>query len=646
MPNLIFTNGNDSYTVTAAGDYWLGFLDGDDSLTVNGGTSTAALMGGGDDLVSLRAGLAEVYAESGNDRFDIWSADALADGGSGSDLFNIRGANGLTAYGGGDDDRFNFYAAAAGVFVRAGGGDDDFFGYNHAISGSLYGEAGNDYFVLFRSGVTIHGGTGNDIYRADATAPAAFVELAGEGTDSVQVARGASYTLPANIENISVSGFSGSTGAAATLQGNGLSNTITAHNNADTVRGLEGNDRLFGKGGNDALHGGSGDDFLDGGPGNDSLFGGIGNDILNGRAGDDSMAGAKGNDTYYVDSLADVVIENSGEGTDVVRVSISGYALAANVENGIIVSTDGLTLDGNGLDNLLIGGGVLGSGNDTLRGLAGNDTLRGGSGNDRLEGGAGNDVLDGGIGFDTMIGADGDDRYHVNFELDKVDESGGSGVDTVHVDFSTLWSISNPIKTYTLTAGIENAVVDENDSSAELHGNELDNNIVGSASADRLFGEYGNDTLFGGDGNDIIWGFVGFDNLHGGSGDDVLSGGAAGDFLWGDAGADEFNYENLSDSYNSLGSVDTIQDFEGGGAASNDPVDLINLFEIDANTTVEGNQSFIPLGAPTGAPGELWLVDLGSGNYILYADVDGGGADFRIDVHVVSGTFSLHDVVL
>jgi hypothetical protein len=44
------------------------------------------------------------------------------------------------------------------------------------------------------------------------------------------------------------------------------------------------------------------------------------------------MIGGAGNDTYLVDDTGDLIAENSGEGTDLVRASVS-YTLAANVEN-------------------------------------------------------------------------------------------------------------------------------------------------------------------------------------------------------------------------------------------------------------------------------------------------------------------------
>ena len=104
------------------------------------------------------------------------------------------------------------------------------------------------------------------------------------------------------------------------------------------------------------------DNALFGGTGNDTLYGGLGNDSLIGGQDYDTMVGGQGNDAYYVDNLGDVIIENAGEGSDVVFVSVSNYTLAANVETGVITSTTGLTLTGNNLDNALFGN----VGNDTL----------------------------------------------------------------------------------------------------------------------------------------------------------------------------------------------------------------------------------------------------------------------------------------
>jgi len=235
MPVQFFTEGDDTDTVSTAGDYTLVFLGGSDKLTVTGGTTITAAMGEGDDLVSLKAGApaaTTVYGESGADRFDIWAAGIAAYGGGDSDLFNIRAGGGQSIFGESGNDRFNFYGDVTAVNVDGGDGNDDFYGYGHSIGGDVYGGAGNDYFVGFvgTGGATIHGGLGNDIFRVDPANAATFQENVGEGLDSVQVARGDSYVLPDNIENISVQGFSGSVLTSATLTGNESNNHIVTHN--------------------------------------------------------------------------------------------------------------------------------------------------------------------------------------------------------------------------------------------------------------------------------------------------------------------------------------------------------------------------------------------------------------------------------
>jgi Ca2+-binding RTX toxin-like protein len=148
----------------------------------------------------------------------------------------------------------------------------------------------------------------------------------------------------------------------------------------------------------DTLIGTGEEDFLYGRAGNDSLQGLAGNDYLDGEAGQDRMAGGAGNDTYVVDNSADVVIENSGNGTDTVLSSIS-LTLGANVENLTLTGTFGGSGTGNALGNNIIGNGA----DNTLSGLAGNDVLDGGGGNDKLIGGLGADILTGGAGADNFV---------------------------------------------------------------------------------------------------------------------------------------------------------------------------------------------------------------------------------------------------
>jgi Ca2+-binding RTX toxin-like protein len=287
-------------------------------------------------------------------------------------------------------------------------------------------------------------------------------EAAGEGTDTVQTTL-ASFTLGANVENLTFTGAGNFTGT-----GNDLANVITGGAGNDTLSGLAGNDTLNGGAGADTLDGGAGNDALNGGggsdtatyataiaavtvnlatavatggagndtlssvenltgsafddtltgngaanvldgdAGNDTLNGLAGSDTLNGGAGADTMAGGAGNDTYVVDSLADVVNEAGNAGTDTVLVTRASLTLSANVENLTFTGVGNFSGTGNALANVITGG----AGNDTLNGAAGNDTLNGLAGNDTLNGAAGNDALNGGAGSDTLNGGAGSDTLN------------------------------------------------------------------------------------------------------------------------------------------------------------------------------------------------------------------------------------------
>ena len=443
MPTLTFTEGSDSYTINTLDtvDFDLAFLGGDDTLTIiesQNNQTILAHMGNGNDRANVgftSLSQVQIFGDAGNDRLDVANstgADIFVDGGADDDLINLIQSDwsGLvTAHGGDGADRFNF-GFVDSVLVDGGAGDDMFIGYwspsGGVATGSIHGGAGNDYFVkLMGAGLelNLYGGIGNDLFRVNPSDPPNIVELAAEGFDAVQVARGADYTLPDNVEKISVQGFSGSDLTTATLIGNAVNNVITGHDNVETISGLGGNDNIWGKAGNDDISGGDGDDSLDGGDGNDALNGGSGSDVLQGRAGADTMLGGAGNDTYYVDSLADIVTELVGEGTDTVRVSVDGYVLADNAERAIVFGATGRTVGGNSLNNL-------------VQGNSGADILSGGGGNDTVKGAAGQDALSGGLGADWLWGGAGNDTFRFSTVADSVQGSS----DTI-ADFDSAFDV-------------------------------------------------------------------------------------------------------------------------------------------------------------------------------------------------------------
>src|SRR5262249_27819370 len=207
------------------------------------------------------------------------------------------------------------------------------------------------------------------------------------------------YTLGDNVENLT-----GTLASGQTLSGNALANAIT------------------------------------GAAGDDTLIGGDGNDSLNGGAGADTVIGGAGNDTHTLDKLGDVVVENPGEGTDLVKTSLASYSLGSDVENLTGTLATGQALTGNDLANTITGAAgddTLdgGAGNDTLNGGGGNDNLLGGSGNDTINGSTGNDVIDGGPGNDRLTGSGGTDTFvfHAGFGQDTVTDfaAGASSNDVI-----------------------------------------------------------------------------------------------------------------------------------------------------------------------------------------------------------------------
>ena len=119
---------------------------------------------------------------------------------------------------------------------------------------SLNGRAGNDTLDGGVGSDSMIGGLGNDSFVVNVVGDVVTENL-NEGTDTVNSS--VTYTLPANVENLTLTGASPINGT-----GNGLVNTIT------------------GNAANNQLNGGAGNDTINGGIGIDRLTGGIGNDIF------------------------------------------------------------------------------------------------------------------------------------------------------------------------------------------------------------------------------------------------------------------------------------------------------------------------------------------------------------------------------
>ncbi|MBR0773201.1 calcium-binding protein, partial [Bradyrhizobium diazoefficiens] len=382
--------------------------------------------GDGTDLVKSSVTFDMSGLKAIDDIENLTLTGAVAINGTGNALDNViignSAANVIAGLGGADTldggagiDTANYAASGSGVNVSLAtgtgtGGDaegDTLVNFENlkgsAFDDTLEGSSGNN---------TLTGGAGNDTVSYANAGAGVTVSLAIQDGVTAQNTIGAGTDILSGFENVSGSDFND------TLTGDSLANILT---------------------------------------GND------GNDTLNGGVGADTMLGGLGNDTYVVDNAGDVVDETGGDGTDLVKSSVtfdlSGSKAIGGIENLTLTGAVAINGSGNALDNVIIGnsaanviegldgadtldgaGGVdtasyaasasgvnvslatgIGKGGDAegdtlvnfenLTGSAFDDTLAGNSGNNTLLGGTGNDTLDGGAGNDTLTGGVGADKY-------------------------------------------------------------------------------------------------------------------------------------------------------------------------------------------------------------------------------------------
>ena len=636
--NTLFSGSGDDTLSSAGGDSYLDGGDGNDTLVVDGGGNT--LIGGaGDDLLQAADGNDSLAGDDGNDELQGGDGDDRLDGGSGNDILFGQLGNDTLLGGAGDD----YLEGGVGADYLAGGEGYDRYYYAPGDGIDTIVDSGSNavslaYFYspfLFKLRL---GSLVLDFGNGDAIHIAGFDPDDPLGTSSITEFSFDGGTV-LTLQDVLAQGFDlDGTEDADVLEGTVLDDRMNAFGGDDLVIAKAGNDTVDAGDGADIVFGGAGNDDLAGGAGDDQLSGDEGDDRLYGGAGADLLTGGTGDDTYVVDDTLDTIVENAGEGYDVIEASIS-YTIADNVEELDLTGSEDLTGTGDAGDNTIAGN----DGDNLLVGLEGDDTLYGG---------AGDDVLDGGAGGDLMLGGAGDDLYLVDSEDDAVAEEqdyynrdvildpdgnviqygaleSSGGYDTV--ESSVSFALDPWTEALVLTGGdaidgtgnVESNNIEGNDAANALYAYRLNGQAdlyptgipfiqqftVARDAAEEMLADKANAAIFraetqwftplnvdlvAGDGDTLV-GNGGDDRLYGGLDDDVLLGGDGNDLLYGFAGADYMAGGAGDDTYVVSGAYDLYYSYLGGEHVSYYDASSDDLYEApdEGTDTVVSEVDFV-----------------------------------------------------
>jgi Ca2+-binding RTX toxin-like protein len=620
-----------AYNVTSATTVNLASYANVENITIKG-TGLFNITGdSGDNILTGNASVNVINGGNGNDTLNgLGGADTMI-GGTGNDTFFVDNAGDVVSLNGGggidtveDNMTSGTFVMPTGVDVLVMNGTAALHATGNAAADTITGNSGANVIDGGAGADTMAGGNGADTYFVD-NANDVINENPGTTAGIDVVNSSVSYTLPANVEKLILTGLGNIDGTGNSgnniIVGNGGNNTLDGGGGVDTLQGGGGNDTYIvdltvvsgaaklqdivaDTSGTNTLElrattdlhlttpttltlatGLENFDISDTGSNHLNIIGNAAVNVLTGNNWDntltavlntgtnqgDELIGGLGNDTYVVHSTADVIVENPGEGNDTVIVAYNstlGTHIVDLANDVTLANVENVKITGTGLFN--------------INGTSGANDLVGNASVNTITGNGGNDTLDGGAGADTMIGGTGNDTFFVDNAGDLV--TGGGGTDTVFSSVSFNLATHASVTTLTLTGT-------------------LAANGIGNDNGDTLTGNTGINTLTGGLGNDT---------LDGGLGHDILTGGAGSNTF-------VFTHQEAVSAANS----DTITDFKTGGGG-----DVLDISNILAGHVVTGG-----IGGNLG--NFVHLTDSGT-NEIVSVNAAGSGTTF-IQIATLTG---------